>query len=158
MQSNEIFFVVNVEAVITNGERYLMVLRSQQEQHAPGGLTFPGGKVEHTGASHHILEETARREIREETGVEVEPQLTYLWSSAFTADNGWPVVDVVFLCQYQSGEPAALQPEEISAVRWMNAEEIFAYPGLAPWTRYSIELAEQLRRQTLRGFAPNEDR
>jgi 8-oxo-dGTP diphosphatase len=99
VQSNGIFFVVNVEAVIT----------------------------------------------LEETGVEIGPQLTYLWSSAFTADNGWPVVDVVFLCRYQGGEPATLQPEEISAVRWMTAEEIFSYPGLAPWTRYSVELAEEWR-------------
>jgi 8-oxo-dGTP diphosphatase len=151
VQSGEIFYVVNVEAVVTDGERYLMAVRSEQEEHAPGGLTFPGGKVESAGASNHILEETARREVREETGVEVDPQLTYLWSSAFTAANGWPVVDVVFLCRYQSGEPAALQPEEISDVRWMTAEEIFTQPALAPWTRYSIERAEEDRQKTADG-------
>ena len=61
----------------------------------------------------HILEETARHEIREETGVEVNPQLTYLWSSTFACRQrlagsgcGFPML------RYQSGEPAALQPEE----------------------------------------------
>ena len=154
MLSSEIFYVVNVEAVVTDGVRYLMVVRSEQEEHAPGGLTFPGGKVEQAGTSYHILEATARREVREETGVEVNPQLTYLWSSAFTTDKGWPVVDVVFLCRYQSGEPAALQPEEVSAVQWMTAEEIFTHPGLAPWTRYSIELAEEDQRRSSRPERP----
>jgi len=146
LASGVIFYVVNVEAVVTDGERYLMAVRSEQEEHAPGGLTLAGGKVEQAGNTPFILEETARREVLEETGVEVEADVVYLWSSSFVADNGWPVVDVVFLCRYCSGKPVARQPEEVSAVMWMTAEEIFATAGLAPWTRRSIEEAERRRK------------
>ena len=137
--------MVNVEAVVADGERYLMVVRSLAEEHAPGGLSLPGGKVESAGVCSEILEETARREVLEETGVEIEPNPVYLWSSSFVADNGWPVVDVVFLCRYRSGTADARQAEEVAAVRWMTAGEIFATAGLAPWTRRSIELAEERR-------------
>jgi 8-oxo-dGTP diphosphatase len=145
MQPAEIFYVVNVEAVVTDGERYLMGVRSLQEEHGPGGPALPGGKVEAAGVTRHILEETARREVLEETGVTVAPQMVYLRSSAFVADNGWPVVDIVFLCRYQSGEAQARQPEEMVEMRWITAAEIFAIPGLPHWTRESIALAEQIR-------------
>lgn len=145
MQPGSIYYIVNVEAVVTDGERYLMAVRSEQEQHATGGITFAGGKVEDAGSTDNILEETARREIREEVGVEVHPQMEYLWSSAFITSDGSPVVDVIMLCRYSSGTPAALQPDEVSDVRWMSAEEIYHHPGLAPWTRRSIELAENKR-------------
>jgi 8-oxo-dGTP pyrophosphatase MutT (NUDIX family) len=143
MSSGEIFYVINVEAVVTDGERYLMTVRSQQEEHAAGALALPGGKVERAGINPRILEETACREVLEETGIEVDPNPVYLWSSSFVADNSWPVVDVVFLCRYRSGEPVARQPEEISEVHWMTSEEIFATPGLPPWTRRSLEEAER---------------
>ena len=145
LSTQDIFYVVNVEAVVADGERYLMVVRSLSEDHAPGGLTLPGGKVEHAGISSQILEETARREVLEETGVEVEPGPVYLWSSSFIADNDWPVVDVVFLCLYQRGEATTRQPDEVAAVHWMTAAQIFGTPGLAPWTKHSIELAEARR-------------
>ena len=145
MPNGEIFYVVNVEAVVTDGKRYMMTVRSQQEEHAPGGLALPGGKVERAGINSRILEETACREVLEETGIEVEPNPEYLWSSSFVADSGWPVVDVVFLCRYRSGEPVARQPEEVSEVRWMTAADIYATPGLPTWTRRSIEEAERRR-------------
>jgi len=56
--------------VIWDGDRCLMAFRSEQEAHAGGTLAFPGGKAEGTDAAG-ALEETLRREIREEVGIEV---------------------------------------------------------------------------------------
>lgn len=136
-------YVVNVEGAIAKDGHYLMVVRGEEE-FAPGGLNFPGGKVEGAEGADDVLEETLRREIAEEVGLEVEDEMAYLRSSAFLAE-GDPVVDVVFLCRWKSGEARALDPSEVAAVRWMTAAEAVAHPETPPWTRLSLELAEEVR-------------
>ncbi len=141
-----IWYIVNVEGVVirsTDG-RYLMAVRGPGESYLPGVLTLPGGKVEDAGNADDILEETLRREIREEVGVEVHDEMVYVESKSFVAE-GDPVVDVVFLCRYHSGEAIVGDPDEVSAVHWMTADEIIQHPKTPPWTRQSIELAEKKR-------------
>lgn len=58
----------------------------------------------------------------------------YTESKSFVADDGDPVVDVVFTCRHVAGEPCALDPAEVAA-----------HPDAPPRTRRSIQLAEQLR-------------
>jgi 8-oxo-dGTP diphosphatase len=136
-------YIVNVEGAIFKDGRYLMIVRGEEE-YAPGGLSFPGGKVEGAGGADGVLEETLRREIDEEVGLEVHDEMAYVRSSAFVAE-GHPVVDVVFLCRYKSGTAFAADPGEIAAVRWMALSEAVAHPETAPWTRHSLELAEKVR-------------
>jgi len=136
-------YIVNVEGAIVKDGRYLMIVRGEEE-YAPGGLNFPGGKVEGANSLDGILEETLRREIAEEVGLEVHAEMAYVRSSAFIA-QGYPVVDVVFLCRYKAGTAVAADPGEIAAVRWMTAAEAIAHPETPPWTRLSLELAEQIR-------------
>jgi 8-oxo-dGTP pyrophosphatase MutT (NUDIX family) len=85
-------YIVNVEGAIVRDGRYLMVVRGEEE-YAPGGLSFPGGKVEGQGSSEDVLEETLRREIAEEVGLEVETDMAYLRSSAFVAEGHRPSRD-----------------------------------------------------------------
>jgi 8-oxo-dGTP pyrophosphatase MutT (NUDIX family) len=141
-----IWYIVNIEGIVvrpTDG-RYLMVVRGAGESYMPGALSFPGGKVEGAKSEDNVFEETLRREIREETGVEVADEMVYVESHSFIAE-GDPVVDVVFLCRYESGEATAADPDEVAAVRWMTVREILDRPETAPWTRQSIELAEKKR-------------
>jgi len=135
-------FVVNVEGVISDGDRYLMAFRSEQEAHAGGTLAFAGGKVEGTDMGN-VLEETLRREIREEVGVEVD-DLVYVESHSF--GQAPPCVDVVFLCRYLSGTPTAVDPAEVSAVRWMTLGEVLAHPKTPPWIAHSLQAADEKRR------------
>jgi ADP-ribose pyrophosphatase YjhB (NUDIX family) len=135
--------IVNVEGAVVRDDQYLMVVRGEEE-YAPGGLNFPGGKVEEAGVLDAVLEETVRREILEEVAVEVYDEMIYVRSSAFVAE-GDSVVDVVFLCRWRSGEPAAADPTEVAAVRWMTAAEAIAHPETPPWTRLSLRLAEEKR-------------
>jgi 8-oxo-dGTP diphosphatase len=136
-------YIVNVEGAIAKGVRYLMVVRSEEE-FAPGGLSFPGGKVEGAEEADDVLEDTLRREITEEVGLEVEDEMAYLRSGAFLAE-GDPVVDVVFLCRWKSGTAVAADPAEVAAVRWLTVDEAIAHPEIPPWTRLSLELAEKTR-------------
>jgi 8-oxo-dGTP diphosphatase len=130
-------YIVNVEGAIVKEGRYLMVVRGEQE-YVPGGLNFAGGKVEGAGGAADVLEETLRREIAEEVGLELHAEMAYLRSSAFVAD-GDPVIDVVFLCRWKTGTA------EVAAVRWMRAAEAIAHPETPPWTRLALELAERVR-------------
>ncbi len=141
-----IWYIVNIEGIVVRPAdgRYLMVVRGAGESYMSGALSFPGGKVEGVKNEDNVLEETLRREIREETGVEVADEMVYVESHSFVAE-GDPVVDVVFLCRYRSGEATAADPDEVAAVRWMTAQEILDRPQTPPWTRQSIELAEKKR-------------
>ena len=138
-------YIVNVEGAIVKDGQYLMIVRSEDE-YAPGGLNFPGGKVEGAGDADDVLEETLRREIAEEVALEVQAEMAYIRSSAFVAE-GDPVVDVVFLCPYKAGTAVAADPSEVAAVHWMTAAEAIAHPETPPWTRLSLELAEKVRLQ-----------
>jgi len=135
-------FVVNVEGVIYDGDRYLMAFRSEQEAHADGTLALAGGKVEGTNAPD-ALEETLRREIREEVGVEVS-DLVYVESHSF--GSAPPCVDVVFLCRHVSGTPTAVDPAEVGVVQWMTLEEVLAHPKTPPWIARSLTRADEKRR------------
>ena len=138
-------YVVNVEAAIVRDDCYLLITRGANESHAPGMLSLPGGKVEQAGATVGILEATLRREIDEEVGVEVEDLPAYLESTAFVADDGEAVINVVFLCRYRAGDARPAAAEEVAQVAWMTAAEALADPRTPPWTRRSVELAERRR-------------
>ena len=135
-------FLVNVEGVVFDGDRYLMAVRSMEEEHAPGTLAFPGGCVEHW-PMEEVLEETVRREIREEVDVEV-GECVYVESHSFGADS--PCVDIVFLCRYVSGVARAVDPSEVSDVVWMAFDEAMADQRTPPWIQKSLILADRRRR------------
>ena len=136
-------YIVDVEGAIVKDGRYLMVVRGAEE-YAPGGLCFPGGKVEGASVDDDVREETLRREIAEEVGLEGHAEMAYLRSSAFVAE-GKPAIDVVFLCRWKSGEAVAADPAEVASVRWMTLQEALTHPETPPWTRFALQLAEKAR-------------
>ncbi|MFC6735854.1 NUDIX hydrolase [Halolamina salina] len=84
-------YVVNVDPVIAretpDGTEYLVIVRSEDEEHAPGMLGFPGGKVAAGPGESDVLEATAKREAREEAGVEIE-NVEQVTSTTFELDYG----------------------------------------------------------------------
>ena len=147
METEAVWYLVNVEGAILREGRYLIIVRGPGESHAAGGMAFPGGKVEGAGSVDDVLEGTLHREIREEVGIEVTEEMAYLQSSAFVTDQGEPVVDVVFLCRHREGVPRIADPDEVTAVQWMTPDELLAHPGIPPWTKRSVRRAEEVRAQ-----------
>ncbi len=144
---NEHFYIVNIEGAIVRDSRYLVVIRGAGESHAAGALALVGGKLEGMDERVNALEATLRREILEEVGVEV-GETIYLYDNVFRArGDSVAVLDVIFLCQYQSGEASALDPDEVAAVYWLTADEIYAHPAAPPWLHTQIEQAESLRQR-----------
>ena len=138
-------YVVNVEAAVVRDGRYLMIVRGEAVPFS-GILAFPGGKMELTGESWRALEETARREVREEVGVELGEEMAYVEAHVFTGGGDQPVLDVVMLCRHGSGEAYPAAPGEVASVHWLTAEEILADQRTQVWTADSLRLAEERRR------------
>ncbi|WP_223700000.1 NUDIX hydrolase [Sutcliffiella deserti] len=136
-------FVVNVEGAIQRNGQWLLILRSEKEEHAGGTLSLVGGKCELEGFSSDILERTLIREIFEEVGCEV-TGLRYVNSSSFVTDTGINVIDVVFLCEYKSGEPYPKSSEEVDDIRWMTTSEILAGTDVPGYLKESIKQAEKI--------------
>lgn len=138
-------FFVNVEGAVYKEDKWLIIWRSEKEEHAGGGLALVGGTVENEGSSVDILERTLRRELLEEVGIEVKAKLGYVRSTSFTLENGSEVLDIVFLCEYDKGEAYAKSPDEVDAVYWMSTEEILGHPHAPIWLKDSIRAAQTLR-------------
>ena len=155
-------YVVNVEAAVyrdsetappsrtgggeTADGEYLLAERSPDEDHAAGTLSLIGGKVEGDETGDAVLEQTVRRELREEVGVEVDA-VEYVTSSAFVTDDGAPVVNAVFLARYADGEPRPREPEEVAAVHWRTPDAVLGDDDVPSFTRRYVEGAEARRRR-----------
>ncbi len=138
------YYVVNVEAAIFKDGRYLLVRRGPAETHAAGTLSLVGGKVEAKDGTM-LFEGELRREVKEEVGIDLGKEMVYIESKAFLAEDGDPVVDVVFLCRYIGGKVRIVDPGEVSEIRWLTASEVQLHPDAPPWTRRSVEMAEHQR-------------
>src|SRR5262245_242466 len=103
-------YVVNVSVLLCRGGRWLLIERGATESHAPGTLGDVGGKVESTAATEpDILEATARREVREEVGLDLTGiPLRFCESSLFTTDDGDAVVNVAFAANLPAGPEARI--------------------------------------------------
>jgi 8-oxo-dGTP diphosphatase len=115
-------------AVCLDGEgRVLLVRRA----HAPfaGYWDLPGGFLEE---GEHPLD-ALRRELREETGLEVEPErFLGVWTDWYTdgeRDGATATLNLYWTARIVSGEPVAA--DDVSELRWFAADELPAGDALA---------------------------
>jgi len=119
-------YCVIVNGVVVKDSKVLLAQRSTKEDHVPGCWSPPGGKLEETGTVWYALEKTVKKEVLEETGVEVEDEMALLVNNTFNhAEDNLLVISNVFLCKYKAGEARPL--EDTVAVAWVSQEEIDNY-------------------------------
>lgn len=115
--------MVGVGAVIVRGGRALIVRRAHEPR--KGEWSLPGGLLE-LGES---LADAARREVREETGLEVElGPIIETFDRVHRDAEGrirYHFVIVDFVCWSDDGEPVAGSDAE--DVAWVGADEIDRY-------------------------------
>jgi 8-oxo-dGTP diphosphatase len=140
-------FIVNVEGAVFREDKWLIIGRSMQEEHGGGLLSLVGGTVEKEGNSKDILERTLKRELFEEVGVKVKDQLQFVRNTSFSLENGSEVIDIVFLCEFDQGEPFAKSPDEVDSVYWMTTDEIMNHPNAPIWLKESIQESNTLRKK-----------
>lgn len=142
-------FIVNVEGAIYKDGKWLLIRRSEKEEHAGGTLSLVGGKCEIEGVSSDILERTLKREVFEEVG-SIVTELQYVNSSSFITDLGVHVIDIVFLCHHQSGEPYAKSRDEVDEIVWMTTEEIIHHEELPVYLKRNVQQAEKMLQETIK--------
>jgi NADH pyrophosphatase NudC (nudix superfamily) len=55
-------------------------------------------------------------------------------------------VDIVFLCEYESGEAFPKCPDEVEEILWLTTEEVLSHPNSPIYLKESINHAETLIR------------
>ena len=144
-EKNKLYSVL-VNAVVEKDGKILISQRGLDEDHEPGKWTVPGGTLEQTERSFNVFEKTAKREVLEETGIEVEDKMHLLINNTFKHDkDGLLVVAIIFLCRYKSGETKPL--EDTIDVRWITKEEIdnydFPHPNVRSYVVKGFKFLEK---------------
>ncbi|MFB6220204.1 MAG: NUDIX hydrolase, partial [Halolamina sp.] len=117
---------------------YLFIVRGEDEDHAPGTLGFPGGTLEAPPGESGVLAATARREVREEVGVDI-AGIDLVTSTVFELDTGRACLNVLVVAEHAAGEAYVADPEEVGDVAWRTAESVFDADETPPWTAELLE-------------------
>jgi 8-oxo-dGTP diphosphatase len=117
---------VGIAVFVLRGGRFLMARR--RGAHGAGTWSVPGGHLEH-GES---FEDTAVREVAEETGVQIgNVRFGAVTNDVFT-DEGLHYVTVWMLADHVAGEPAILEPAKCTALAWHDFDDLPS-PLFLPW-------------------------
>lgn len=125
--------------------RVLLVRRAKEP--ARGLLGVPGGFVD----IGETAEDSARREAREETGIDVEG-LLFLgsWPNLYEWQGlAYPVVDLYFTARVGAGSPASAR-HEVEEVVWQRPEEVDPATLAFPTTRAAFALYRDRGERTRR--------
>lgn len=141
---DEYAYVVNVDCAVVRDGEYLLVERAAGEEHAAGLLAFPGGKVESPPGTGDALRATARRELREEVGVDVADPV-FVTSGTFEADDGTHCLNAVLYGEYAGGDAHPNAPGEVAAVYWLPPEKIQERENAPPYLLEYVDRVEDVR-------------
>jgi ADP-ribose pyrophosphatase YjhB (NUDIX family) len=131
--------VVGVGAVVLDGQRVLLVRRGKEP--LKGEWSLPGGALE----LGETLVEGVVREVREETGLDVKPEVVVeVFDRIQRNENGsvqYHYVLVDWMCRFTGGELHC--GDDAADARWVDRRELGPHGiyRLAPFTMAVIEKA-----------------
>jgi 8-oxo-dGTP diphosphatase len=109
---------VGVGVIIRKGNQYLMMRR--KNAHGEGTWCFPGGHLE----LNEEIEECARREVIEETGLKItNVRFAAITNDIFT-DEGKHYITIFMQSDYESGEPTIMEPEKCTQIGWFSWDNL----------------------------------
>jgi mutator protein MutT len=124
-----------IGVAVIRDDKGLILIDRRPEKGLLGGLwEFPGGKIE----PNETVTECIQREIKEEIDIEIEVN-----DHLITIDHAYTHFRVnlqVYNCRYLSGEPKAIECEEI---RWVTLAEIANYP----FPKANLQIIDALKAQ-----------
>jgi 8-oxo-dGTP diphosphatase len=110
-----------VAAALIDGEGRVLLARRPEGKKMAGLWEFPGGKME----PGETPEAALVRELREELGIEVQPQDVAPFVFASHAYEKFHLLMPVFLCRRWRGEPRS---REGQALAWVAPDRLAEYP------------------------------
>jgi len=108
---------VGIGVMILKDGKVLMGKR--QGAHGAGEYAYPGGHLEF-GES---FEDCARREAREETGIEID-NVRFLRLANVQKYSGKHYVDIALAADWKSGEPKVLEPNKVDGWKWYELDKL----------------------------------
>lgn len=128
---NQRLHEIAITAIIVKDGKYLIIRRSANKKRFPGMWTVPGGRLETKDYTilpkdtehywYNVLERTLKREVKEETGLEIE-NIEYVTSLARVHEDGSPSLVISCVADLVSGE-VILQKEESDQFAWVTLDE-----------------------------------
>jgi len=129
-----------VSAAIVRDGKILVVRRARAPAH--GLYSLPGGVVE----VGETLEEAVTREVREETGMTIEPVALAGFREAIVRDADSRVerhfIILCFAARWRAGE--VLLNEELDEARWLDPAELATLPTTSGLTEIVAEAFDRL--------------
>ena len=129
-----------VSAAIVRDGKILVVRRARAPAH--GLYSLPGGVVE----VGETLEEAVTREVREETGMTIEPVALAGFREAIVRDAERRVerhfIILCFAARWRAGE--VLLNEELDEARWLEPAELASLPTTAGLAQIVAEAFDRL--------------
>lgn len=109
--------------VIKHSQYVLIGKRGPGSRRNAGVWALPGGMVE----DGETIEQCIRREIFEETGLQVYPFTECIWYMDYVIGVSRGDTNMTLWCavQYNGGTPIAKEPNKCDAWLWMEPREIF---------------------------------
>jgi len=145
-------FEVVITAIVAKDDKYLILQRSLEKKRFPGRWTVPGGHLESRDFIdtpketkdywYNVLEKTLHREVREESGLEIN-DIEYVTSPATVHDDGALSLVISCLAKFESGE-IKLPPEETAQSAWVTLAEAKTY-DLIDGIYDELVMADELR-------------
>ena len=139
-------FAVTVCVLLHRNGEWLLSVRSPEVAYAPGRLGLIGGHVEADSPVLNVLELTVRREVAEETGLDLAAvPLSYLESEFFVTEDGERQITVTFVAPAPADVAASVaDAAELSEVGWWTRNEAAADLRCPPWLPELLDRAAAL--------------
>jgi 8-oxo-dGTP diphosphatase len=96
-----------------------VLLGKRKSKLAQGDFAFPGGHLEYMES----FEECARRETREEAGIEIK-NIRFNFLGNFKAYAPKHYVQIDLIADWASGEPKAMEPEKMESWSWYSLDNL----------------------------------
>jgi 8-oxo-dGTP pyrophosphatase MutT (NUDIX family) len=121
---------INVSVIIVHDHKALLIQRSLADDYRPGDWGIPGGYLEDGDGS---LEDTAIREVFEETGLRIIPK-EIIFNNTNHATDSLYLVYSAELDVSKTGPEELTSSDEINDIRWVVKKEVGELK-LTPHTR-----------------------
>jgi len=132
---NNFLHEVVITAIVIKEGKYLITKRSSAEKRFPNMWTVPGGRLgtedyvnlpkDTKDYWYNVLEQVLKKEVKEETGLEIN-NIEYVTSLATIHADKAPSLVISCIADYISGEEK-MQKEETEDYAWVNLEEAKKY-------------------------------
>ena len=127
-------FAVAVKAIIYHQGKFLVVLKSNQEDINPNTFDIPGGRIRFG----EELEDALKREVIEESGLEIK-SLGIIDAWSFVKNGNFQLIGVTYACEALTSEVKL--SSEHSSFEWLDPNNKAVMEKYPKWLSISIKKA-----------------